>query len=160
MAWHCQDASSCLAAAAVSACWSPGGCSLIVKQCMLCYASCPAPVCLQDFNTWLQDSCLKSPAERQQRLANWARAPGARTAHPREEHLLPLMVIAGAAAGSSSSSNSDGSSRQADSSVLSRCAAGSAAAAGAEDIAGHVLWDGECMGVAVSAVGFGSVLDA
>ena len=30
-------------------------------------------------------------------LARWAEAPGARAAHPREEHLLPLMVIAGAA---------------------------------------------------------------
>ncbi len=28
---------------------------------------------------------------------DWAQAPGARTCHPREEHLLPLHVIAGAA---------------------------------------------------------------
>ena len=27
----------------------------------------------------------------------WGSAPGARQAHPREEHLLPLMVAAGAA---------------------------------------------------------------
>ena len=33
------------------------------------------------------------------RLTAWASAPGARGAHPREEHLLPLMVIAGAAGG-------------------------------------------------------------
>ena len=30
-------------------------------------------------------------------LARWEQAPGARAAHPREEHLLPLMVMAGAA---------------------------------------------------------------
>ena len=29
----------------------------------------------------------------------WSAAPGARACHPREEHLLPLMVAAGAAAG-------------------------------------------------------------
>ena len=38
-----------------------------------------------------------TPAARSQRLADWDRAPGARTAHPREEHLLPLMVVVGAA---------------------------------------------------------------
>jgi aromatic ring-opening dioxygenase catalytic subunit (LigB family) len=36
-------------------------------------------------------------AARDADLARWAEAPGARAAHPREEHLLPLMVIAGAA---------------------------------------------------------------
>jgi aromatic ring-opening dioxygenase catalytic subunit (LigB family) len=30
-------------------------------------------------------------------LRQWSNAPSARLAHPREEHLLPLMVIAGAA---------------------------------------------------------------
>ncbi len=29
----------------------------------------------------------------------WSEAPGAHEAHPREEHLLPLMVAAGAAEG-------------------------------------------------------------
>lgn len=33
-------------------------------------------------------------------LESWTTLRGARTAHPREEHLLPLMVAAGAAAGS------------------------------------------------------------
>jgi aromatic ring-opening dioxygenase catalytic subunit (LigB family) len=32
-------------------------------------------------------------------LTQWAEAPHARFCHPREEHLLPLMVVAGAAAG-------------------------------------------------------------
>jgi aromatic ring-opening dioxygenase catalytic subunit (LigB family) len=30
-------------------------------------------------------------------LAGWEAAPAARAAHPREEHLLPLMVAVGAA---------------------------------------------------------------
>ena len=30
-------------------------------------------------------------------LGDWTAAPGARHAHPREEHLIPLMVVAGAA---------------------------------------------------------------
>ena len=33
------------------------------------------------------------------RSAGWAQAPAARVGHPREEHLLPLMVVAGAAGG-------------------------------------------------------------
>ena len=38
-----------------------------------------------------------APAERDGQLARWADAPAARQAHPREEHLIPLMVAAGAA---------------------------------------------------------------
>lgn len=36
------------------------------------------------------------PARRAERVANWAQLPHARFAHPREEHLLPLMVALGA----------------------------------------------------------------
>jgi aromatic ring-opening dioxygenase catalytic subunit (LigB family) len=36
------------------------------------------------------------PARRAERIADWASLPNARLAHPREEHLLPLMVAAGA----------------------------------------------------------------
>lgn len=36
------------------------------------------------------------PAARAARIADWAALPNARIAHPREEHLLPLMVAAGA----------------------------------------------------------------
>ena len=36
-------------------------------------------------------------ADQRQCLAAWASAPGARAAHPREEHLLPLHVCAGLA---------------------------------------------------------------
>jgi aromatic ring-opening dioxygenase catalytic subunit (LigB family) len=49
------------------------------------------------FDAWLGEAATAEPAERDERLAAWAKAPAARDAHPREEHLLPLMVIAGAA---------------------------------------------------------------
>jgi aromatic ring-opening dioxygenase catalytic subunit (LigB family) len=51
------------------------------------------------FDTWLNDAVTGDPASRDARLAEWAAAPEARFAHPREEHLLPLMVAAGAAEG-------------------------------------------------------------
>ena len=49
------------------------------------------------FDGWLADAMAQEPAERDRRLTGWASAPSARQAHPREEHLLPLMVVAGAA---------------------------------------------------------------
>jgi aromatic ring-opening dioxygenase catalytic subunit (LigB family) len=49
------------------------------------------------FDAWL-DETAKAPREvREASLAAWQKAPGARTCHPREEHLIPLMVVAGAA---------------------------------------------------------------
>jgi len=51
------------------------------------------------FDAWLADAVETHDAgEREARLVDWANAPGARTAHPRSEHLLPLMVVAGAGA--------------------------------------------------------------
>lgn len=53
-----------------------------------------------DFENYLKDSlgdAQLSEAERRARLENWQAAPGARFCHPREEHLLPLMVCYGAA---------------------------------------------------------------
>ncbi|MFO0723052.1 MAG: class III extradiol ring-cleavage dioxygenase [Myxococcota bacterium] len=50
-----------------------------------------------DFGAWLVETAAASPSERERRLGSWSAAPGARLAHPREEHLLPLMVVAGAA---------------------------------------------------------------
>jgi aromatic ring-opening dioxygenase catalytic subunit (LigB family) len=51
----------------------------------------------QTFDAWLSETATLDAAARDARLAAWAQAPAARLAHPREEHLLPLMVIAGAA---------------------------------------------------------------
>jgi len=49
------------------------------------------------FDAWLQETVAgSSGAVREERLRRWAEAPAARYAHPREEHLLPLMVAAGA----------------------------------------------------------------
>jgi len=56
------------------------------------------------FDAWLQRACTGSEAgpgvgdRRCAELAGWASAPGGRQAHPREEHLMPLLVCAGAAA--------------------------------------------------------------
>jgi aromatic ring-opening dioxygenase catalytic subunit (LigB family) len=50
------------------------------------------------FDAWLAEALLASPSERETRLIEWEKAPRARACHPREEHLLPLMVCAGAAA--------------------------------------------------------------
>ncbi len=47
------------------------------------------------FDAWLQASVLGP--DRDARLARWTEAPAARAVHPREEHLLPLHVVAGAA---------------------------------------------------------------
>jgi aromatic ring-opening dioxygenase catalytic subunit (LigB family) len=49
------------------------------------------------FDAWLRETMLLEPAQRDARLSEWHAAPAARLAHPREEHLLPLMVVAGAA---------------------------------------------------------------
>jgi len=49
------------------------------------------------FDAWLKEAATADPETRAQRLADWASAPSARHAHPREEHLIPLMVVAGAA---------------------------------------------------------------
>jgi len=49
------------------------------------------------FDEWLAQAVARPRAERNAELSRWAEAPGARQSHPREEHLLPLMVVAGAA---------------------------------------------------------------
>jgi aromatic ring-opening dioxygenase catalytic subunit (LigB family) len=53
-----------------------------------------------EFTHWL-DETLTDPrltqVQRVQALTDWAQAPSARLAHPREEHLLPLHVCFGAA---------------------------------------------------------------
>jgi aromatic ring-opening dioxygenase catalytic subunit (LigB family) len=49
------------------------------------------------FDDWLRATTTTAQPERERALAAWTTAPAARLAHPREEHLLPLMVVAGAA---------------------------------------------------------------
>ena len=48
------------------------------------------------FDAWLTEAVESAQPERDERLASWRKAPYAEFAHPREEHLLPLMVAAGA----------------------------------------------------------------
>lgn len=50
-----------------------------------------------DFDAWLQEVVSAPPPTRDAALLRWEGAPHARQVHPREEHLLPLMVAAGAA---------------------------------------------------------------
>ena len=52
------------------------------------------------FDDWLDETARLPAAERDARLAQWDKAPSARQCHPREEHLMPLMVVAGAAGAS------------------------------------------------------------
>lgn len=108
-------------------------------------AAAAADCTVQDFQRWLLQASTAAAPERRQLLSQWSKAPGGRQAHPREEHLLPLMVVAGAA-------HSDAAA----------AAAGAAGAAGTcsssdadKDSRGHVLWDGVCMGAAVAGLGFG-----
>ena len=52
----------------------------------------------QAFEAWLEQAlCQASPAERIKGLVDWTHAPSARKAHPKEDHLMPLLVAAGAA---------------------------------------------------------------
>lgn len=48
------------------------------------------------FDAWLTGAVESSADERNALLAKWSDAPFATYAHPREEHLVPLMVAAGA----------------------------------------------------------------
>jgi aromatic ring-opening dioxygenase catalytic subunit (LigB family) len=48
------------------------------------------------FDDWLEQAMALPPTERADALTHWDAAPHARAAHPSEDHLLPLMVVAGA----------------------------------------------------------------
>jgi len=50
------------------------------------------------FDAWLREA-MADGNMRDRSLTAWEQAPGARQAQPREDHLLPLMVVAGAASG-------------------------------------------------------------
>lgn len=47
------------------------------------------------FNKWLKESILGG-GDWLAKLQTWKEAPGARVAHPREEHLMPLFMVAAA----------------------------------------------------------------
>jgi aromatic ring-opening dioxygenase catalytic subunit (LigB family) len=49
-----------------------------------------------EFDRWLNEAISRPAAERDALLERWRDAPFASFAHPREEHLIPLMVAAGA----------------------------------------------------------------
>lgn len=50
------------------------------------------------FDVWLNDAVTdQNPDARNEKLVHWADAPSAKACHPREDHLIPLMVAAGAA---------------------------------------------------------------
>ena len=53
----------------------------------------------RQFDDWLDKAATRMPSERNRQLTQWASAPSARASHPREEHLIPLMVAAGASSG-------------------------------------------------------------
>jgi aromatic ring-opening dioxygenase catalytic subunit (LigB family) len=54
------------------------------------------PARAQAFDAWLTEAVESPAAKRDKLLATWSEAPYAPYAHPREEHLIPLMVAAGA----------------------------------------------------------------
>lgn len=52
----------------------------------------------KNFDDWLTSvATLANSEERNQKLMGWTEAPSARQVHPREEHLIPILVAAGAA---------------------------------------------------------------
>lgn len=57
----------------------------------------------EQFDAWLAEVVHGDPSARDEALCRWDGAPAARACHPREEHLLPLMVVAGAAGESAGS---------------------------------------------------------
>jgi aromatic ring-opening dioxygenase catalytic subunit (LigB family) len=52
----------------------------------------------KEFNQWLTTTLVETSSdERSEKLLSWEHAPSARTSHPAEDHLIPLMVAVGAA---------------------------------------------------------------
>ncbi|PTT79595.1 dioxygenase [Pelomonas sp. HMWF004] len=72
---------------------------LLIGSGMSCHERGPGiAVPSAGFDAWLRQQLLEAPpASRRRALAHWASAPYARSVHPHEDHLLPLMVAAGAA---------------------------------------------------------------
>lgn len=66
----------------------------------LCHFGPEAAAPSAAFDGWLRHALTQVvPAEREAALLGWEAAPAARLAHPREDHLIPLMVAVGAAGG-------------------------------------------------------------
>ena len=62
------------------------------------FGSAAAGPVSEAFDAWLTaTACDPDAKARDEKLSRWEEAPSARQAHPREEHLLPLMMVAGAA---------------------------------------------------------------
>ena len=93
-----------------------GACCLPIVRCVQCITlltvhsvsmlldlpSLSVAYALQEFDAFLQDVATNqeyNPKQRLQLLEEWEKGPSARACQPREEHLLPLHVIAGAAQG-------------------------------------------------------------
>ena len=49
------------------------------------------------FNEWLDEAITGRIEDREAKLVSWTYAPSARLSHPREDHLMPLLVVVGAA---------------------------------------------------------------
>jgi aromatic ring-opening dioxygenase catalytic subunit (LigB family) len=60
------------------------------------YFRAETPERARAFDAWLTEAVESPAGERAAALKEWRKAPFAEYAHPREEHLVPLMVAAGA----------------------------------------------------------------
>lgn len=49
-----------------------------------------------EFDNWLEQVLAGNASQRAAQLALWSQAPGGRVSHPRQEHLIPLMLASGA----------------------------------------------------------------
>lgn len=63
---------------------------------MRAYGNPAATAQAELFDQYLTKAATAPSKDRAEALNQWAQAPGGQFAHPREEHLLPLMVAAGA----------------------------------------------------------------
>lgn len=50
----------------------------------------------KNFDDYLNTACSSDLNTRREMLTHWASAPGGRESHPNEDHLMPLLVVAGA----------------------------------------------------------------
>lgn len=68
-----------------------------------------SPTAANVFDEWLRGAVSAAASDNGTLLTHWDHAPNARVSHPREEHLIPLMVTVGAGAGEQSVLIYDGS---------------------------------------------------